>query len=140
MLVSAIESFGEAAALVSGHGIESQTLLDVITNSLFPGPVYQGYGKMIAERRYEPALFKARLGPKDVRLAVAVGERIDEVVAHDAHDRQRHVGPHRPRRWREGLRRARSGGGASRGTLTPADSIPAVAKAAFRLNRRGETA
>ncbi|MDR5763561.1 MULTISPECIES: NAD(P)-dependent oxidoreductase [unclassified Caballeronia] len=77
MLASAIESFGEAAALVSGHGIESQTLLDVITNSLFPGPVYQGYGKMIAERRYEPALFKARLGLKDVRLAIAAGDAVN---------------------------------------------------------------
>jgi len=77
MLASAIESFGEAAALVSGHGIEAQTLLDVITNSLFPGPVYQGYGKMIAERRYEPALFKARLGLKDVRLAIAAGDAVN---------------------------------------------------------------
>jgi 3-hydroxyisobutyrate dehydrogenase-like beta-hydroxyacid dehydrogenase len=77
MLASAIESFGEAAALVTGHGIEAQTLLDVITNSLFPGPVYQGYGKMIAERRYEPALFKARLGLKDVRLAIAAGDAVN---------------------------------------------------------------
>ena len=68
--------FGEAAALVSGHGIDAQTFLDVITSTLFPGPVYQGYGKMIAERRYEPALFKARLGLKDVRLALAAGEAV----------------------------------------------------------------
>jgi 3-hydroxyisobutyrate dehydrogenase-like beta-hydroxyacid dehydrogenase len=77
MLASAIESFGEAAALVSGHGIETQTLLDVITNSLFPGPVYAGYGQMIAQQRYEPAMFKARLGLKDVRLAIAAGDAVN---------------------------------------------------------------
>ena len=32
---------------------------------------------MIAERRYEPALFKARLGLKDVRLAMAAAEAVD---------------------------------------------------------------
>ena len=49
----------------------------MITNTLFPGPVYQGYGKMIAENRYEPALFKARLGLKDVRLALAAGDAVN---------------------------------------------------------------
>jgi 3-hydroxyisobutyrate dehydrogenase-like beta-hydroxyacid dehydrogenase len=38
--------------------------------------VYQGYGKLIAERRYEPALFKARLGLKDVRLALAAADAV----------------------------------------------------------------
>ena len=39
--------------------------------------MYQGYGKMIAERHYEPALFKARLGLKDVRLAIAAGDAVN---------------------------------------------------------------
>jgi 3-hydroxyisobutyrate dehydrogenase-like beta-hydroxyacid dehydrogenase len=75
-LASAVETLGEAAALVAGHGVAAQDYLDVITSSAFPGPVYQGYGKMIAEARYEPALFKARLGLKDVRLALAAGDAI----------------------------------------------------------------
>jgi 3-hydroxyisobutyrate dehydrogenase-like beta-hydroxyacid dehydrogenase len=76
MLASAVESLGEASALLGGHGVAMQDFLDVITNSVFPGPVYQGYGKMIAEQRYEPALFKARLGLKDVRLALAAAESV----------------------------------------------------------------
>jgi len=71
MLGAAVETLGEAAALVSGHGLAIQDFLDVITSGIFPGPVYAGYGKMIADNRYEPALFKARLGLKDVRLAIA---------------------------------------------------------------------
>ena len=34
----------------------------------------QGYGALIAERRYEPAGFKAALALKDVRLALAAAE------------------------------------------------------------------
>ena len=76
MLAAAVETLGEAATLVTGHGVAMQDFLDVITSGLFPGPVYQGYGKMIAERRYEPALFKARLGLKDIRLALAAADAV----------------------------------------------------------------
>lgn len=76
MLASAVETLGEASALLGGHGVATQDFLDVITSSVFPGPVYQGYGKMIAEQRYEPALFKARLGLKDVRLALAAADTV----------------------------------------------------------------
>jgi 3-hydroxyisobutyrate dehydrogenase-like beta-hydroxyacid dehydrogenase len=76
MLGSAVETLGEAASLVTAHGVAMQDFLDVITAGPFQGPVYQGYGKMIAERRYEPALFKARLGLKDVRLALAAADAV----------------------------------------------------------------
>jgi 3-hydroxyisobutyrate dehydrogenase-like beta-hydroxyacid dehydrogenase len=76
VLASAVETLGEAAALLTGHGVAMQDFLDVITGGPFPGPVYQGYGKMIAEQRYEPALFKARLGLKDVRLALAAADAV----------------------------------------------------------------
>jgi 3-hydroxyisobutyrate dehydrogenase-like beta-hydroxyacid dehydrogenase len=76
MIGSAVETLGEAASLVTAHGVTMQDFLDVITSGLFQGPVYQGYGKMIAERRYEPALFKARLGLKDVRLALAAADAV----------------------------------------------------------------
>jgi len=77
MLAAAIEVTSEAGAMLSGHGIDMHTFLDVIANTLFPGPVYQGYGRMIADNRYEPALFKARLGLKDVRLALAAAESVN---------------------------------------------------------------
>lgn len=76
MLASAIETMGEAAVLVDAYGIEPGTLIELISGSIFPGPVYQGYGGMIAERRYEPALFKASLGLKDISLALAAAERM----------------------------------------------------------------
>lgn len=76
MLAAAIESMGEAAALTAGYGIEARDLFELIGQSLFPGPVYQGYGRLIAEGRMEPAGFKARLGLKDLRLALAAAEAV----------------------------------------------------------------
>ncbi|RKP44330.1 NAD(P)-dependent oxidoreductase [Trinickia fusca] len=73
-LAAAVETMGEASALLAGHGVAMADFLDVITSSVFPGPVYSGYGRMIAEGRYEPAMFKARLGLKDVRLALAAAD------------------------------------------------------------------
>jgi 3-hydroxyisobutyrate dehydrogenase-like beta-hydroxyacid dehydrogenase len=76
MLAAAIESMGEAAALTAGYGVEPRELFELIGQSLFPGPVYQGYGRLIADGRFEPAGFKARLGLKDVRLALAAAEAV----------------------------------------------------------------
>lgn len=75
MIASAIESMAEASVLVDAYGMESGQLIDLISNSIFPGPVYAGYGKMIAGRNYEPAAFKASLGLKDVGLALAAAEQ-----------------------------------------------------------------
>jgi 3-hydroxyisobutyrate dehydrogenase-like beta-hydroxyacid dehydrogenase len=74
MLASAIETMGEAGALVGGYGVSTAELLDILTNTLFAAPAYKTYGALIAEERYEPAGFKLTLGLKDVRLALAAGE------------------------------------------------------------------
>jgi 3-hydroxyisobutyrate dehydrogenase-like beta-hydroxyacid dehydrogenase len=76
MLAAACEAMGEAAALVTGYDIEAQHLFDLASHSLFPGPVYEGYGRLIATSAFEPAGFKARLGLKDVRLAIAAAEAV----------------------------------------------------------------
>lgn len=74
MIANALQSMGEAAALAQGHGIEAAQFLEILTSTLFASVVYQGYGKLIAERRFEPASFALRLGLKDVRLALEAGE------------------------------------------------------------------
>jgi 3-hydroxyisobutyrate dehydrogenase-like beta-hydroxyacid dehydrogenase len=76
MLAAACESMGEAAALASGYDIEPGDLFELASHSLFAGPVYEGYGRLIAAGAFEPAGFKARLGLKDVRLALAAGEAV----------------------------------------------------------------
>ncbi len=74
MLAAAIESMGEACALTRAHGLAAGDFLDIMTQTLFAAPAYQGYGKLIAESRYEPAGFPARLGFKDVGLALEAGD------------------------------------------------------------------
>jgi 3-hydroxyisobutyrate dehydrogenase-like beta-hydroxyacid dehydrogenase len=74
MIASALETMGEAAALARSHGVSAQQLLEILTSTLFAAPVYQGYGRLIAEQRYTPAGFALTLGLKDVRLALQAGE------------------------------------------------------------------
>jgi 3-hydroxyisobutyrate dehydrogenase-like beta-hydroxyacid dehydrogenase len=74
MIASALETMGEAAALVRSHGVAAGDFLKVMSSTLFAAPVYQIYGRLIAEQRYEPAGFTLTLGFKDVRLALQAGE------------------------------------------------------------------
>ena len=74
MIASALETMGEASALVRSHGVSAADFLKVMSSTLFAAPVYQLYGRLIAEQRYEPAGFTLALGFKDVRLALQAAE------------------------------------------------------------------
>jgi 3-hydroxyisobutyrate dehydrogenase-like beta-hydroxyacid dehydrogenase len=74
LLASAIEAMGEAFALVQKSGIEPARFLEIVNGRLIRSPIYENYGKLIADRRWEPAGFKLRHGLKDVRLALAAAE------------------------------------------------------------------
>ncbi|WP_030232865.1 NAD(P)-dependent oxidoreductase [Streptomyces sp. NRRL S-350] len=73
LLACAIESMAEACSLADANGVRPSDLIEMLTGTLFPGPVYSGYGAMVAERRYEPAGFRLPLGLKDVGLALEAG-------------------------------------------------------------------
>jgi 3-hydroxyisobutyrate dehydrogenase-like beta-hydroxyacid dehydrogenase len=68
MILSAVEALGEAMALAAKGGVPKQTLLEVLTGTLFDSPVYRVYGAILAEERFKPAGFAAPLGLKDMRL------------------------------------------------------------------------
>jgi 3-hydroxyisobutyrate dehydrogenase-like beta-hydroxyacid dehydrogenase len=76
MIAAAIEVMAEATAMAKGYGIAADELLQMLTGTLFAGPVFQTYGALIAQQRFEPVAFKLRLGAKDVRLALAAGESV----------------------------------------------------------------
>jgi 3-hydroxyisobutyrate dehydrogenase-like beta-hydroxyacid dehydrogenase len=76
MLASLIETLGEAFALTRKYGIEPEQYLDILTNTIFPAPVYKNYGGIIAREAYEPAGFKLSLGLKDIGLALAAAEPV----------------------------------------------------------------
>lgn len=89
LLASAIESIGEAVALVAKSGVDRQQYVDILTSTLFAGPAYQTYGGLIARRQFEPAGFAATLGLKDIRLVLAAAEdlQVPLPVASLLHDR-----------------------------------------------------
>ena len=76
LLAAAIEALGEAFALVRKHGVEPARFLEVVNGRLLRSPVYENYGKIIAEQRFEPPGFRLRHGLKDARLALAAGEDV----------------------------------------------------------------
>ena len=71
LILHALQAMSESIALVEGRQLDGSQLIDIITDSMFPGPVYTGYGKAMAERRYQPVGFSTTLGRKDLDLALA---------------------------------------------------------------------
>jgi 3-hydroxyisobutyrate dehydrogenase-like beta-hydroxyacid dehydrogenase len=89
LLSTVIESLGEAFAFSLKFGVDAEVFLEILTNSLFPSPVYKGYGSMIASDVFEPAGFKLPLGFKDNRLVLAAAEEaaVPMPMASLVHDR-----------------------------------------------------
>lgn len=76
LIASAIESLGEAIALVAKGGVDQLQYVDILTSTLFGSPAYQTYGGLIARRQFHPAGFAATLGLKDIGLALAAGDEL----------------------------------------------------------------
>jgi len=89
LIASVIEALGEAMALVGKAGVDRRRYLDLLTSTLFTGPVYETYGGLIAEEKFEPPGFAAPLGHKDIRLTLAAAEtlRVPMPFAAVLHDR-----------------------------------------------------
>jgi len=73
-IAAMIESLSEAIALMRKTQIDPRLFLEVVAGGLFRSPVYENYGKIIAEQKFEPAGFALRLGLKDIRLVLAAAE------------------------------------------------------------------
>jgi len=76
LIASVLEALGEALALVEKSGVDPHQYIDLLTSSLFNVPVYRNYGKLMADRKFQPAGFAAPLGYKDIRLVQAAAEEL----------------------------------------------------------------
>ena len=74
LIASMLETLSEAFALVRKSGVDPAQFLEIANGSLFQSPVYEHYGKLIVEERFEPAGFRMRLGLKDVGLILRAAE------------------------------------------------------------------
>jgi 3-hydroxyisobutyrate dehydrogenase-like beta-hydroxyacid dehydrogenase len=76
MIVSVVETLGEAFALLRKGGVDHAQFQAVMAGTLFAAPIYQGYGGLIVREAFEPPGFTLRLGLKDVNLARAASEAL----------------------------------------------------------------
>ena len=76
LIGAAIESMGEAVALVRKSGGDPHKFIEVITSTIFGAIVYKGYGGAIADQRYQPPGFALPLGLKDIKLALAAADAV----------------------------------------------------------------
>jgi 3-hydroxyisobutyrate dehydrogenase-like beta-hydroxyacid dehydrogenase len=70
LIAAALEALAESLTLARKNGVDPKALAEMFGKTLFACPVYQGYGKQIAEQRFEPAGFRLALGLKDIQLAL----------------------------------------------------------------------
>ena len=89
LIASVIEALSEAMALIRKAGIDPHRYFELLTSTLFTGPVFTNYGGLIANERFQPAGFAAPLGEKDIRLILAAAEtlRVPMPLASLVHDR-----------------------------------------------------
>ncbi len=75
MIFASVEMMAEAFRLAEDHGLDRATVANFFGSTLFNAPVYQNYGRLIAQKQYEPVSFKARLGYKDLNLAHGLADQ-----------------------------------------------------------------
>lgn len=76
MIMSAVETLGEAFALLRKGGVDAGQFLDTMTEGLFAAPVYKNYGRQILNEAYEPAGFYLKLGLKDANLVKGASDEL----------------------------------------------------------------
>jgi 3-hydroxyisobutyrate dehydrogenase-like beta-hydroxyacid dehydrogenase len=74
LILAAVEALAEALAFAEKNGVARDALAGFLGETILSCPIYQNYGRILAQRAYEPAGFKLELGMKDVRLVRGVAE------------------------------------------------------------------
>ncbi len=72
LIAAAMEAMSEVFTLGEKNGVARTAIYDLFSQTLFACPIYQNYGKMLAEHRYlhTPAGFQMDLGLKDINLVL----------------------------------------------------------------------
>ena len=76
LITTIIEGLAESFALARKSKVDPGQMLEILTGSLFPAPIYKNYGAMVAHEKFEPVGFKLRLGAKDNRLVLSAAEEV----------------------------------------------------------------
>jgi 3-hydroxyisobutyrate dehydrogenase-like beta-hydroxyacid dehydrogenase len=76
LILSAVEALAEALALAQKNGVDRTTLAGFLGQTIFSCAVYQNYGRILADRVFEPPGLALELGMKDVRLVRDTAEAV----------------------------------------------------------------
>jgi len=63
----------EAFTLAQKSGLDRQQVYEFFTSTLFNLPIYKSYGKLVAERHYQPVGASPAIIRKDMRLVLDEG-------------------------------------------------------------------
>ncbi len=75
LLGSASYSMREALSMAEKNGVDPKSVVDMLTHTLFPAPVYKNYGKRIVEKT---ALFgQSKIPQKDLGLFKQTAQQVD---------------------------------------------------------------
>ncbi len=71
----AARSLAEGLGVAEANGCDPKAVVAMLTSTLFPAPIYQSYGRMIAEKTVVMTKGQADIGRKDLGLFRAAGAR-----------------------------------------------------------------
>jgi len=71
MVATALETMGEVLALARKRGLDPETLVDILTSTMFGSRVHKLYGAKMVAQNFSSSGFDFPLALKDVRLALA---------------------------------------------------------------------
>lgn len=74
MIIASLELMAEAFTLAEKNGLDRAQVAGFFGSTLFNAPIFQNYGKLIANKTYQPVGFKTKLGYKDARLALKLSQ------------------------------------------------------------------
>ena len=75
MIMASLEMMAEAFTLAEKNGLDRAKVSEFFGSTLFNTPIFQNYGKAIANKQYQPVGFKSKLGYKDARLAFKLSQQ-----------------------------------------------------------------
>lgn len=76
MIAASLEMMSEAFTMAEKNGISRLSIYEMLTQTLFAAPIFQNYGKIVAQHGYETVAFGLPLGLKDVNLTLQTASKV----------------------------------------------------------------
>lgn len=73
-LIHTLQALAESLTLVESGGIDGELFVEILTDALYTGAAYSGYGSLIARKRYAPPGMSVAMGRKDLGLVEEAAE------------------------------------------------------------------